>query len=153
MSKRDWPVESPSFYAWCDEPNRIDAFGAAMSALAAGGTLDLWMSLSNFYGITLEEAVAALRIHLQRNRCAGASFRAALRCGRVLGFGANCYTEASEQRRAMGPLSMRPSDEREMLPRRLTLASISGPTSVEVEAAIACMLLQPDVEDLLLRFC
>jgi hypothetical protein len=145
---------SPSFYAWCDEANRADAFGAALSAFVGGGKLDLVTSWPpEFYGITPEEAIAALRIYFPRNPYNSASFRVALRSGRVLEFGSYCHNEASEQMRATGPLGMGPCENSEMLPRRLTLASIHGPRSAEVETAIAGMLLQPDVEDLLLRFC
>lgn len=148
-----WTEPSPFFYAWCDEANRVDAFSAALTSLVAGGTLDLHMSLLPLQeAISTAEAAATLRVHLARNLLANASFQVALTSARTLPFSSTCHTEESERRRPTGPLHMWPSERRQLLPVKLSVAE-HAPQSPELEAAIACLLVQPDVEDLLLRFC
>src|SRR5262245_28251578 len=98
MSKPLWREPSPFFYAWCEEANRIDAFGAALSALVAGGRLDLSMSSPppSYNAVTPEEAVAALRSRFVQNphdSYHSASFRVTLTSGRFLDFSSYCHNE------------------------------------------------------------
>jgi hypothetical protein len=154
MSIRTYPPPGCHFYAWCDDANRVDAFAAALSALAPGGKVSLSLPLVTLSErVRSEEAIAALRAHFPKSGSAVASFQVAMRSERLLAFSSYCHDEESEIVRATGPMKLTPSESGEPLPRRLVLAPGTAPRSVETEAAIACMLVEPDVEDLLLRFC
>jgi hypothetical protein len=143
-----------TFFAWCDEVDRVHSFAAALSSLVAGGQLGgLNMRLSRHDQIPTAEAIAVLRDEFDTDTCAWASFGVELSSGRILEFGSYCYAERSESKRAMGPLKMSSFDREQLIPERLDIALGGGARSVEVEAAIAFIGAQPDVEDVLLRFC
>jgi hypothetical protein len=144
---------SPYFYAWCDEADRIGAFAAALSALAAGGHIST-LAIAPIWRQTvpIDEALAVLRAAFVTDACAYTNFVVTLSSGRLLGFDSHCYGDGSERRGPNGPLSLSPSDKEQLLPERLDIA-FSGAHAVEVEAAIGAILAQPDVDDILLRFC
>ena len=145
---------SPSFYAWCDEVDRVDAFAAALSALVyPGGTCSVSMSSISTDDIPVEEAVAVFRAAFNPDTSAYACFGMSLGSGRALGFSSHCYGEKSERQRPLGPLTMSPFDKEELLPEHLDIAFGGGARSVEVEAAIAFLEAQPDVEKALLGLC
>ncbi|MEO5726565.1 MAG: hypothetical protein ABI134_01450 [Byssovorax sp.] len=146
---------SPTFYAWCNEADRVDAFVAALSALVRpGGACTLWMLPGDMWhnSISLDEAVAVLRASFVTDTYLYASFGVELSSGRVLSFSSHCYGEGHERRGASGPLTISPFDKEQLIPEHLAIA-FGGARSVEVEAAIAFIVAQPDVEDVLLRFC
>jgi hypothetical protein len=84
---------------------------------------------------------------------AGISFNVILSSGRLLSFSAYCIGEGLEQRRPTGPIKLSPFDKEELIHGHLDIALGGGGPSVEVEAAIAYIDAQPDIEDVLLRFC
>jgi hypothetical protein len=144
----------PFFYAWSDEADRGDAFLAALSALAVPeGTCSTMISAVSYSGLSVDELIAAARADFRADRGTDASFDVKLISGRLLYFYTTCYGEELERRYPTGPLNMRPSRQAELLPACLPIALGGGERSVEVEALIASLLAQPDVEDLLLRFC
>jgi hypothetical protein len=102
--------------------------------------------------IPTAEAIAVLRDEFDADTSAYASFDVDLSSGRTLGFGSHCYGERGGRRR-LGPLTMSPFDKDELIPEQLDIALGGGARSVEVEAAVAFIEAQPDVEDVLLRFC
>jgi hypothetical protein len=145
---------SPSFYAWCDEADRVDAFAAALSALVyPGGACSVIMLPIWTDEIPVDEAIAVLRAAFDAETSAYVAFGIKLSSGRSLGFSSHCYGEKGESRRPLGPLTMSPFDKEELIPEHLDIAFGGGARSVEVEAAVAFIEAQPDVEDVLLRFC
>jgi hypothetical protein len=145
---------SPYFYAWCDEADKVDAFAAAVSALALPGTTCALMTTSVMYGDrTVDQVIAAVRADFRANNSIYTSFYVMLPSGRGMRFSSHCFGAELERKRPTGPLNMKPFNQEELFPARLPIALGGGERSVEVEATIAGMLVQPDVEDLLLRFC
>jgi hypothetical protein len=143
---------SPTFFGWCDEADRVDSFAAALVALTAAGQIgNLQMTGIWRDQIPTAEAIAVLRGEFDANTSAYASFDVELTSGRTLGFSSHCYGERGGQRR-LGPLTMSPFDKDELIPEHLDIA-IGGVASVEVEAAVALITAQPDIEDVFLRFC
>lgn len=145
---------SPTFFAWCGETDRVASFTAALSSLAAGGKIDnLQMSGIWRDDISVHDAATVLRDEFDTDTSAYASFDVDLISGRTLCFSSHCYGERGERRRALGPLTMAPFDKAELIPEHLDIALGGGAQSIEVEAAVAFIRAQPDVEDVLLRFC
>jgi hypothetical protein len=145
---------SPYFYAWCDEADKVDALAAALSALAdPEGTCSTMISTVFHSRFSVDDLIAAVRADFRADRGTDASFDVKLISGRLIDFYALCYGEGLERRYPSGPLKMTPSVRGDLLPARLTIAFGGGERSVEVEAVIASLLVQPDIEDLLLRFC
>lgn len=144
----------PEFHAWCDEADRVDAFANALSALAAGGRIsDLRMSPETRDAVAVEEAIAVLRAGFVPVSCAYVSFDAVLRSGRTLCLSAYCFGEGGGRQRRSGPLRLAPFDKEQLIYEQIDVAVGGGERSVEVEAATSFILAQPDVEDILLRFC
>ncbi|WP_437322362.1 hypothetical protein [Sorangium sp. So ce394] len=146
----------PHFFAWCDEPERIDAFAAALYALVIPGDLmsvdlstDIWCKTSS-----MDEALAMVRAHFGGRNSAHVSSGVMLSDSeRVMVFSAACYPEESERRRPFGPLSMAAGERKwDFYPYEIAVGSYS-PRFVEAEAAVAYHMVQDDVEDLLLRLC
>ncbi|WP_437966363.1 hypothetical protein WMF04_43305 [Sorangium sp. So ce260] len=146
----------PCFFAWCDEPERIDALAAALSALVIPGD---FMSVSMSTSIecetsSMDEALAMVRTHFGGWKSAHILSGVMLSASeRVICFSIACYPEESERRAPCGPLDLHPCDKAEFLPNQLDLALGSGPRSIEAEAAVAWLAVQDDLEDLLLRLC
>jgi hypothetical protein len=145
---------TPTFFAWCAETDRVASFAAALSSLAADGKIDN-VQMSGVWrdDISVHDAVAILRDAFDADTSAYASFDVHLISGRTLCFSGHCYGEGGERRRALGPLTMAPFDKAELIPEHLDIAHGGGAHAVEVEAAIAFIEAQPDVEDVFLRFC
>jgi hypothetical protein len=145
---------SPYFYAWCDETDKVDALAAALAALVLpGGTCYLSMFSVASGELPVVEVVAAVRADFRANMSVFTSFDVMLSSGRRMDFSSYCFGAELERRRPTGPLNMTPFNQGELLPACLPIALGGGERSVEVEAVIASLLAQPDVEDLLLRFC
>jgi hypothetical protein len=152
---------TPEFYAWCDEVHRIDAFGAALSALAVRGRrIDVHLSVRSSEAISaesVEEAVAVVRAAFIGLSCDGAFFRTELPSGRVVESQVMVYGEQGEIQRAAGPLRMFPPSlgglVPSLLPWDLPIARGSKPRPMEAEAALSFLVAQADVEDLLVRLC
>jgi hypothetical protein len=145
---------SPYFYAWCDEADKVDAFSAAVSVLAAPGTKCGFMITNVMCGdYTVDQVIEEVRADFRREQSVYTSFYVMLPSGRGMRFSSHCFGAVFERTRPTGPLNMTPFNQGELLPARLEIALGGGERSVEVEAVIASLLAQPDVEDLLLRLC
>jgi len=145
--------DTPNFFAWCDETLRVDAFAAALSALVyPRGTCSVSIYSTWTNEIPINEAVVVLRDAFDANAYAYSSFGVMLSSKRGLGFSGHCCGEGAIRRGSPGPLGMSPFDKEQLLPLNLPLA-LGGVRSVEVEAALAALVVQDDVEDLLLRLC
>ena len=144
------------FYAWCDEADRVDALAAALSALVIPGDLirvamdnDIWHKTHS-----IDEAVATVRAHFSGWINADLSFGVMLRHPeRAICFGIACFAEEYERRHASGPLVLRVCDKSDFLSPDLDLVLGRGPRSIETEAAVAWLVIEDDLEELLLRFC
>ncbi|WP_437600253.1 hypothetical protein WMF28_01665 [Sorangium sp. So ce590] len=146
---------TPSFFAWCDESDRIDAFAAALSALVHPWRFCSSLSIFSTWRneIPIDEVAATLHAQFGTDAYAWASFGVTLSSGRALGFSSHCCGDGQLRRGASGPLGMSPFDKEELLPLRLPVGLLASARSVEVEAAMASLVVQEDVEDLLLRLC
>lgn len=145
---------SPFFYAWCDEASRVDAFAAALSALARPGGLCSVMTFDVMRsGLSIDGAIAMVRTDFVPEMTAYVSFDVTLSSGRLLAAFAHCCGEECERRRPLGPLWMAPSEGGQLPVARLPIGPGSGARHVEVEAAIAAIAAQQEAEDLLVRFC
>ncbi|WP_437779175.1 hypothetical protein [Sorangium sp. So ce1097] len=145
----------PRFFAWCDEPERIDAFAAALTALRIPGALiDLMMSATiSCETRSIDEVLATVRAHFGGQKSAHVGSGMMLReSERGMTFGLDCYPEESERRHPYGPLKLEAGErKRDFYPYEIPVGD--GPRSVEAEAAVAHHLVQGDIEDLLLRLC
>ncbi|WP_437319647.1 hypothetical protein [Sorangium sp. So ce385] len=144
------------FYAWCEEVDRGDALAAALSTLVIPGDLirvamdnDIWRKTHS-----MDEVLATVRANFSGRINADVSSGVVLRHPeRDVCFGIACYTEECERLSPFGPLVLRISDKSDFLRPDLNLVLGSGPRSIEVEAAVAWLVIEDDLEDLLLRFC
>ncbi|WP_437333858.1 hypothetical protein [Sorangium sp. So ce394] len=145
----------PHFFAWCNEPERVDAFAAALSALVVPGELisvdmspDIWCKTSS-----MDDALAMIRAHFGGRNSAHVLSGVTLNDSeRIMVFSAACYPEESERRHPFGPLRLEAGERKwDFYPYEIPVSG--GPRCVEAEAAVACHLIQSDIEDLLLRLC
>ncbi|WP_437801694.1 hypothetical protein [Sorangium sp. So ce693] len=145
----------PRFFAWCDEPERIDALAAALSALVIPEyAISLMMSASlRCRTCSIDEALAMVRAHFGGLKSAhvGSSVRPN-DSKRVMRLSLACYPEESERDHPYGPLNAKAGERKwDFYPYEIPVGR--GPRSVEAEAAAAYHVVQGDVEDLLLRLC
>jgi hypothetical protein len=144
----------PYFYAWCDEADKVDAFAAVVSALAIQGTTcGLMITNVMCSGRSVDQVIEEVRANFRTEQSVYTSFYAILPSGRRVEFSFRCFGAVFERKSPTGPLRMTPFYREELLPARLPIALGGGERSVEVETVIASLLVQPDIEDLLLRFC
>ncbi|AUX37150.1 MULTISPECIES: hypothetical protein [Sorangium] len=145
----------PHFFAWCNEPERVDALASALSALVIPGDLisvdmatDIWCKTSS-----MDDALAMIRAHFGGRNSAHVLSGVMLNDSeRIMVFSAACYPEESERRHPFGPLRLEAGERKwDFYPYEIPVGG--GPRSIEAEAAVACHLIQGDIEDLLLRFC
>ncbi|WP_437764019.1 hypothetical protein WME77_39425 [Sorangium sp. So ce764] len=80
-------------------------------------------------------------------------FGVQLRSGRWPSFGIEFFGAEYERRYPSGPLRVSPFDRRDVLPWRIEIALGGSAGGVEIEAAIASMQVQQDIEDFLTRLC
>ncbi len=145
--------DSPSFFAWCADGERVDAFAAALSALTRPHG---WCSITSpewLDYMPVEEAAARLRAVFNTDTYSSASYSVTLSSNRTLDFGAHCCGDGPVRRGAVGPIGVSPFDKVQLLPLDLPMVSQHGARSVEVEAAVSALVAQDDVEDILLRLC
>ena len=104
--------------------------------------------------VPVDEAVVVVRAAFDTETYAEATFGVKLSSERTLEFSGHCCGDGAIRRGSSGPLGISPFDKVELLPLRLPFALRgNGVHSVEVEAALAALVVQDDVEDLLLRLC
>ncbi|WP_437334138.1 hypothetical protein [Sorangium sp. So ce394] len=146
----------PWFYAWCDESGRLDAFAAALSALVDPGAL-LSLMMSHQEGCetrSVDEVLAMIRDHFGETNNAHLGSGVRLRDSeRTMMFELKCYTDESERLHPWGPLRLTAGERTwDFFPYEILVGSY-GPRFVEAEAAVACHMVQGDIEELLLRLC
>ncbi|WP_437609362.1 hypothetical protein WMF20_50125 [Sorangium sp. So ce834] len=150
---------SPYFYAWCNEADRVDAFAAAMSVLVAhGATCNVDIQSIDHPDVTwrrsvpIDEAIAAVRTAFAPGTYVFASLPVTLSSGTSVRFAIVCNGDNYERRGPSGPLCASPFDRRDLLSSSLEIAT-GTMRGVEIEAAIASIQVQQDIEDLLIRLC
>ncbi|WP_437876186.1 hypothetical protein [Sorangium sp. So ce513] len=146
----------PWFFAWCGETERLDAFAAALRVLVNPGAL-ISLMMSHQEGCearSVDEVVPMVRAHFEGTN--NAHLLSGVRLNdseREMMFGLKCYTDESERLHPWGPLCLTAGERTwDFFPHEILVGSYS-PRSVEAEAAVACHLVQGDIEDLLLRLC
>ncbi|KYF66890.1 hypothetical protein BE11_48375 [Sorangium cellulosum] len=147
---------APQFFAWCDEPERLDALATALSTLVIPGALiSLMMSATiSCETRSIDEVLAMVRAHFGGQKSAHILSDVRLNDSeRIMMLSLACYPEESECRHPYGPLKVEAGERKwDFYPYEIAVGSYS-PRFVEAEAAVACHLVQGDIEDLLLRLC
>lgn len=145
---------TPSFFAWCDEEGRVDAFLEALSALTHRSELcSLMEGAVHRSGIPVAEGAHVVRADFAKTQYSYVSFGVEGPSGRMLDFSGHIYTDHMIRRGSTGPLEISPFDKVDLVPRGITLAEGHYLRSLEVEAAIACHMAIIDVEACLLNLC
>jgi len=152
--------EGPYFYAWCDEMDRVDAFAAALSALATPSChthvnihsllrrgSEQWRD-----GVSIEEIIALTRTNFDSGSHVAVSFGVTLRSGGGTPAYLYCYGEAFAHRYPSGPFEVF-GDEKYVYGKSMEVVFPNGGRSVTAEAVINSMQVQEDTEDVLLRLC
>ncbi|KYF82785.1 hypothetical protein WMF26_44495 [Sorangium sp. So ce185] len=147
--------EGPFFFAWCDEAQRVDAFGAALSALIKEpqyGIRAIMDRDTECNTTSVDEVVGMLRAHFGRTD-AEAYFVASLSYEHFVHCILRGYTDRSERLKPMGPIHMHAREIEDFSPMHMDLALGKGPRSVQVEAVLAWHMVLEDIDDVLLRLC
>ncbi|WP_437926868.1 hypothetical protein WMF37_48870 [Sorangium sp. So ce291] len=147
--------EGPFFFAWCDEARRVDAFGAALSALIKEpqyGIRAIMDRDTECNTTSVDEVVAMLHAHFGRTD-AEAYFVASLDYECFVHCILRCFTDRSERLKSMGPIHMHAREIEDFSPMHMDLALGRGPRSVQAEAVLAWHMALEDIEDVLLRLC
>ncbi|XYH96370.1 hypothetical protein ACMHYB_52770 [Sorangium sp. So ce1128] len=147
--------EGPFFFAWCDEAQRVDAFGAALSALIKEpqyGIRAIMDRDTECNTTSVDEVVAMLRTHFGRTD-AEAYFVASLSYEHFVHCILHCTTDKSERLKPRGPIRMYARQIEDFSPMHMDLALGRGPRSVQAEAVLAWRMVLEDLEDVLLRLC
>ncbi|AUX48133.1 hypothetical protein SOCE26_096630 [Sorangium cellulosum] len=143
----------PGFFAWCDEPERLDALAATLSALIAPGALIRVQTDEDFEAGSVDEALAIARARFGGQTSARVSFRMMLSGSKRALIDIWCHSEERERQVPHGPLTLNPWGKQDFLSSDFDLAWGRGPRSIQVEAVVASQLIRDDLEDLLVRFC
>ncbi|WP_438039080.1 hypothetical protein [Sorangium sp. So ce128] len=147
--------EGPFFFAWCDEAQRVDAFGAALSALIKEPQYSMRAIMDHdteCNTISVDEVVAMLRAHFGRTD-AETYFVASLSQEHFVHCILRCFTDRSERLDPKGPIHMHAREIEDFSPMHMDLALDRGPRSVQAEAVLAWHMALKDIEDVLLRLC
>ncbi|AUX35822.1 MULTISPECIES: hypothetical protein [Sorangium] len=147
--------EGPFFFAWCDEAQRVDAFGAALSALIKEpqyGIRAIMDRDTECNTTSVDEVVGMLRAHFGRTD-AEAYFVASLSYEHFVHCILRGYTDRSERLKPMGPIHMHAREIEDFSPMHMDLALGKGPRSVQAEAVLAWHMALEDIDDVLLRLC
>ncbi|WP_437978902.1 hypothetical protein WMF11_22695 [Sorangium sp. So ce295] len=147
--------EGPFFFAWCDEAQRVDAFGAALSALIKEPQYSMRAIMDHdteCNTISVDEVVAMLRAHFGRTD-AETYFVASLSQEHFVHCILRCFTDKSERLKPKGPIHVHPRHIEDFPLTRMDLALDRGPRSVQAEAVLAWHMALEDIEDVLLRLC
>ncbi|WP_438032328.1 hypothetical protein [Sorangium sp. So ce204] len=147
--------EGPFFFAWCDEAQRVDAFGAALSALIREPQYFIRAIMdrdTECNTTSVDEVVAMVRAHFGRTD-AEAYFVASLSYECFAHCILRCFTDRSERLKPRGPIHMHAREIEDFSPMHMDLALGRGPRSVQAEAVLAWHMALEDIEDVLLRLC
>ncbi|MDC0684814.1 hypothetical protein [Sorangium atrum] len=145
----------PYFYAWCDEAARVDALGAALSALVDEPPHTVGVRLypgPETHEAPVDEAVAAIRARFRRAD-AEVVLHSISSSGQFVRCNLRCFTDRSERSTSWGPLHLHPENLQEFAPKYMILDLGSGSSSVGAEAVLAWHKVVTDTEDFLLRLC
>ncbi|KYF60525.1 hypothetical protein [Sorangium cellulosum] len=145
----------PYFFAWCDEADRVDAFGAALSALVKVEQYSMGAIMrpeAECHTTSVGEVVAKVRAHFGRTD-AETYFVASLSYEHFVHCIMRCYTDESERLKPWGPIHMHPREIEDFTPMHMDLALGSGPRSVKAEAMLAWHMALEDIDDVLVRLC
>ena len=151
----------PWFFAWCDEADRVDAFAAALSALAYPGChthVNVYSVLRRDSeqwrdGVSIKDIIELTYAEFDSGLNAFVSFAVRLSSGEEAPFYLECHGEAFRRLYpGEGPLEGQ-SEEKFFYGNRMEVVFPSGGRSVIAEAAINAMQVQEDTEDVLLRLC
>ncbi|KYF61370.1 hypothetical protein BE04_04980 [Sorangium cellulosum] len=145
----------PYFYAWCDEASRVDALGAALSALVDHPPYTVGVDLCpgpEPHGASVDEAVATIRAHF-RHADAEVVLHSTLSSRQFVRCMLRCFTDRSERSTSWGPLHLHPERVQDFAPMYMILDLGSGASSVGAEAVLAWHKVVTDIEDFLLRLC
>ena len=149
----------PYFHGWCDESGRVNAFVAALSALAMPGRRctihiqplglpDTWRS-----SISYDEAVELALSSFASGTSIHALLDVMTRSEASVWFSLMCKGETFAHRYPLGPLGASVADRIDFLIRRMDIVIGNGPRSTAVEAAVFSIQIQDNAEDVLLRLC
>ncbi|WP_437783579.1 hypothetical protein [Sorangium sp. So ce1097] len=145
----------PYFYAWCDEAVRVDALGAALSALVDDPPYTVGVRLCpgpEPHEAPVDEAVATIRAHFRRAD-AEVVLHSISSSGQLVRCNLRCFTDRSERSTSWGPLHLHPERLQDFAPMYMILDLGSGASSVGAEAVLAWHKVVPDIENFLLRLC
>ena len=152
--------EGASFFAWCNEADKVDAFAAALSALSTpewpcsldlhttGARDELCLSALSAY-----EIITLVRTKFKNNSRARVDVTARGPSGCGISLDVEC--QASGYGFVQFPLDPLVAHARgaEYYRRFLEVAYPDDKRSIILEAAILSMLIREEVEDILLRLC
>ncbi|WP_438032331.1 hypothetical protein [Sorangium sp. So ce204] len=147
--------EGPFFFAWCDEAQRVDAFGAALSALIKEPQYSMRAIMdrdTECHTISVDEVVTMLRAHFGRTD-AETYFVASLSQEHFVHCILRGFTDKSERLEPKGPIHMHAREIEDFSPMQMDLALGRGPRSVQAEAVLAWHMALQDIEDVLLSLC
>jgi hypothetical protein len=150
----------PTLFGWCEQAARVDAFAATLADLVNPDAL-CSMSIESLSrrddnvrrDISVAEAIAMVRAGFSAGTCAHSSFATPLRAVEWIWPIFYCNGDDYERVNPSGPLQISLGDRKDVFPQRLDSAIDAGDRVLEVEAAIAAMQVQEDVESLLVRLC
>lgn len=152
----------PFLYAWCDEGERADAFAAALSALVHPAwhcSVDfssLKRPMSEYVqksDLNVEELVRFVRANFDTGARFWTSFGVKLLSGRGTSFRLYCYGDVYRQwRRPDAPMNAG-SDQECVYGYQMDVVFPRSGRSMSAEAAVLCMRVQEDTEDMFLRLC
>jgi hypothetical protein len=147
----------PYFFAWCDEAERVDAFGAALSALVKKEQYSMVARTGHeagFHTTSVSEVVATVRAQLEHADM-DTYFVASLNYDVFIHCIMSCFSDASERLKPKGPIQLYPRGIEDFVPTRMDLV-LRGDwrrMDAEAEAQIAWHMLVENIEDVLLRLC
>jgi hypothetical protein len=151
----------PYFYAWCDEADRVDAFAAALSALAYPDAHNVVVIDSVLRSeserwhdaISIGEIIALTHAYFDSGTHVRASFRVGLPWGPT-SFSLDCYGEEFTRRYpTSGPLEGCGFYAEHLYGERMEVVFPSRGRSLTCEAVINSMRVQHDTESVMLRLC
>ncbi|AUX26158.1 hypothetical protein SOCEGT47_067190 [Sorangium cellulosum] len=145
----------PYFFGWCDETARVDALGAALSALVHDPPYEVGFRMPPYpehHAAPVDEAVGTIRTHFRRAD-AEVFLHSTLSSGKPVDCVIRCYADKSERSNGWGPLHLHPRVIEDFAPMYMILDLGSGASSVGAEAVLAWHTVVTDIEDFLLRLC
>jgi hypothetical protein len=132
---------SPHFFAWCDEGQRLEAFVTAVSRL-----------VPETRPFSMEKEEQRIRGEYAADGCAWAIFEFETPCGSAFEMGGRVSSDRHFNVRG-GPINFGSRDWRDIFPQRVRLAKRHSSHLLEAGAIVACHCVMVDMQDILLRVC